>query len=967
MNKPTAIQELEKEYGIEILAVTATKAEAAMDYSLKEEGKGCFYAPDGEVLSLNLTELNITNFKVSAALSKLQYLDLSDNGALTSLFFEVGLPALKKLDVSDCGKIEEVVFPAGFDALERIEGRKALKKCTFLGAMPALKYLDLSDNQLEQLTLEQSFPSLTHLYLNDNPQLTKLTISTKLESLDLLHLANNSSLRNLPKSTIQTSPLKTLYANNTTPKNIPDVFLGGGRGVSNSLEGVRDWFKELDAAPSDKNKVVKLMITGNGGVGKTTLMCALQCSEGCCKCEDNHRSTHGIQIGNWKTNDIEFNYWDFGGQEIYHGTHRLFMASGAVQLIVFDPENQEKARKSLRVKDRIREDMILNHPIEYFYETNKSLSRGSQFIFVQNKRALDADKDYEVVKYADQQKCRFIHIDAKSGIDLSLLKFYLKEEADKLPEYGMEMPSSWIAVRQFFIEHSDKDHPNPIKIMTKAALKDLFVEKEVNPKTTDYLFKFLQQGGFIYAHENLGEKIIVDQDWALEAIYKILDRNNEDIYQEMVDYGGKILVRNLFRLFGDSYKRSEKWLFLEFMKSCGLCFKVSLEEREHQQKQSLSDLYVFPEFLPETLSISKSDWEQKAPTSHVYRHQMKWLNYFLIRSFISKLGSKAKFKDIWRNGINIRTAEGWIKVELDIDTKNILIWIEKSAEVRWLESVLKEFGVSERSSSQWEISTNQGASFEPFDFQKWKNQKANPIGETEEITEKSSQPISEQLPDIIQEIIPIGKPEKEKSIVLFLSANPTNKLISIDKEWSFIQEKVTEEIANDIVKLLSKKTVDYDTMMDAIDSHSPTILHFCGHGRSNEIDSDGTTVRKSGIILHNEDMTGEDVLDAETCFAIFKGIKRNHPDLRMVVLNACHSEEQAIEISKHDIYTVGSSDEIKSIAARHFAAKFYKEYLDTGNVIKSVDKGISRALRFDTDMEDLIKLYHNGELIYPTT
>ncbi|MEZ4931364.1 MAG: hypothetical protein R2788_04430 [Saprospiraceae bacterium] len=58
-------------------------------------------------------------------------------------------------------------------------------------------------------------------------------------------------------------------------------------------------------------------------------------------------STHGVLLEQWTCGNelpsIEFLIWDFGGQEIYQGRHRLFMASEAVQVILIDPEEKEKA------------------------------------------------------------------------------------------------------------------------------------------------------------------------------------------------------------------------------------------------------------------------------------------------------------------------------------------------------------------------------------------------------------------------------------------------------------------------------------------------------------------------------------------------------------------------------------------------------------------------------------------------
>lgn len=48
-------------------------------------------------------------------------------------------------------------------------------------------------------------------------------------------------------------------------------------------------------------------------------------------------STDGIDIGNWKPSKkgIEFQTWDFAGQQIFCSTHSFFLSHGSIYLIVF--------------------------------------------------------------------------------------------------------------------------------------------------------------------------------------------------------------------------------------------------------------------------------------------------------------------------------------------------------------------------------------------------------------------------------------------------------------------------------------------------------------------------------------------------------------------------------------------------------------------------------------------------------
>ena len=85
--------------------------------------------------------------------------------------------------------------------------------------------------------------------------------------------------------------------------------------------------------------------------------------------------------------------------------------------------------------------------------------------------------------------------------------------------------------------------------------------------------------------------------------------------------------------------------------------------------------------------------------------------------------------------------------------------------------------------------------------------------------------------------------------------------------------------------------------------------------------------------------------------------------MTIVLLNACFSEPQAQAISCHNIYAIGSSDELSSTAARVFAANFYKHYAKTNDVKFAVKKGLNQATAEDDDIDDLINLYFKGQSI----
>jgi internalin A len=84
----------------------------------------------------------------------------------------------------------------------------------------------------------------------------------------------------------------------------------------NVIREVRAHFADLRSGQS-LDAELKIFILGNGGVGKTQLSRRLQ--------------------------DLDFDPEDFGGQDIYHGTHTLFLHGHAIFLLLWTPELERSA------------------------------------------------------------------------------------------------------------------------------------------------------------------------------------------------------------------------------------------------------------------------------------------------------------------------------------------------------------------------------------------------------------------------------------------------------------------------------------------------------------------------------------------------------------------------------------------------------------------------------------------------
>ena len=94
---------------------------------------------------------------------------------------------------------------------------------------------------------------------------------------------------------------------------------------NNCLPALRAHLADLSDDPEPLSDV-KLMVLGNGRIGKSQICNRLRGEP----YEHEADSTHGIMTlpAPIPENMGRFNVWDFGGQDIYHGTHgRCFQVS----------------------------------------------------------------------------------------------------------------------------------------------------------------------------------------------------------------------------------------------------------------------------------------------------------------------------------------------------------------------------------------------------------------------------------------------------------------------------------------------------------------------------------------------------------------------------------------------------------------------------------------------------------------
>lgn len=163
--------------------------------------------------------------------------------------------------------------------------------------------------------------------------------------------------------------------------------------------------------------------------------------------------------------------------------------------------------------------------------------------------------------------------------------------------------------------------------------------------------------------------------------------------------------------------------------------------------------------------------------------------------------------------------------------------------------------------------------------------------------------------------------------ILFLAANPfSTTRLALDEEARAIELNLSRSAHRDSFDFRTRWAVRPDDVLGALNEFQPTIVHFSGHGSS-----------AGSIMLHKE--FGEAVpISRAALKSVFASAGR---DVKLVLLNACFSREQAVALSSIVDCVIGMRAGIADEAACAFAGAFYGALGYGKSIRDAYDQGIT--------------------------
>ncbi|MDR6982241.1 internalin A [Rheinheimera pacifica] len=591
----------------------------------------------------------ITSLSDINHLTNLRELDLPGCQSLESLDGLEKLTLLTSLTLSKCSALSRLNGIEGLINLRNLwlDGCKLLKNLDCLSYLENLRRLDIEECvSLECVSGLDSLRQLTRISIGNHPILSDISKFFSLKNMEDIWIRGAVPVQNLEhfKDLLSSAPRLDVYSDGNslliehTPAEITQNF---------DQVAFEDWCFECEQHGVEIPKSLKVMLLGNGRIGKTQLARRLRQET----FDETVPSTHGIQLHKFHLPDseVELKSWDFGGQDVYLGTHSLFIDQRALYLLLWHPDFENN--------DQVACEQLLmrNRPLSYWLAYLKSLAGDQANVLVCQSQcdSPEFDRPAPIPHPHPFPALRPLTISTKvaDGLDVFLPSFEraIKQQLKRNGEVWL--PKSWLAVEQeIYLLNKHK------KQLSFEEFEDICFEYEVAAPMT--LANFLHQSGVLfYRCGHFDDHLILDQQWALQGVYLLLDRQH--VLPQLKACRGRFTLGMLEHwIVQHRLDSNDSDLFLEMMQQCGACFKV---DGTH---------YIAPDNLEELdANDAQQIWQQAREDIELELHY-SFLHDATMRFLLSKIGEVAKAHAYyWRYGCCFYDGKHhvkvWFQCELD--------------------------------------------------------------------------------------------------------------------------------------------------------------------------------------------------------------------------------------------------------------------------------------------------------------
>lgn len=531
------------------------------------------------------------------------------------LFF----PKIKDSLISGFRMVDDTSSSIVFTTLRRFQGSNLINtNINFLLKMPNLKELELVHCEIESIDTLKVLDHLEQIDLTGNkiidipPELAKrfdITAKSKESNKGSLIIGNN-------------------------PLISPPIEI-----VERGETAVRPYFDSMVGEMEELNEA-KIIFLGNGEVGKTSLMKALSGQQ----FDAEEATTHGINICRYNVpineqRSIDASIWDFGGQQIMHATHQLFLSRRCVYVLV--------------INDR-RDDLQQEQKIEYWLQQVQTFGDGSKIIIIRNKSDMFSSNNIPEGKLKEKfpNLVAIESVSCKTEDNIDRVKNLLNDQVRQLPMRKVFLAKNWIQIKEEIkaLSH-EKDHL-PLSTYIDICLKHGVTDCEAQ----NTLRQLLHDLSVIIAFEELSDfdMGILNPHWITDGIYTII---NSSILEGNKGYI-KIAEaqKELDRVHPNKYVNKARFI-IESMVQFELCHTVGSNK---------SNTYLVPNLLPNEIREHKLS-SGKNTINFLFKYE-NLLPPSLFPKLLVRMNNLIASDKRWRTGAIITDVDTNVQSRIEVDS-----------------------------------------------------------------------------------------------------------------------------------------------------------------------------------------------------------------------------------------------------------------------------------------------------------
>lgn len=308
---------------------------------------------------LDLSMLELTEIPDLSALTWLEYLDLSNN-KINEIKGLNGLSGLIELNLLN-NQIREIKGLGDlFGLVELNLSENKIHEINGLDGLVGLNQLFLWDNEIDEIKGLSGLFHLYALYLPSN-QIREIKGLDGLFNLEFVSLSDNQ-ISEIGRGLDGLPTLKELYLSDNLLSSLESCWLrifeqlhhlevDGNAELEarydlelGEFENHIDIIRAVWQREQEGFEVVlpaKVLLLGNHAAGKSSLLHYLKTKD----CAQNTPSTPLLKVESYFISESQNKslpdavFYDFGGQDFYHGIYRAFLDEQASKILVFDPEH----------------------------------------------------------------------------------------------------------------------------------------------------------------------------------------------------------------------------------------------------------------------------------------------------------------------------------------------------------------------------------------------------------------------------------------------------------------------------------------------------------------------------------------------------------------------------------------------------------------------------------------------------